>query len=102
MKPAQTKLNKALEEMLPSMKPPRCAVYMNVTGKPIPAGTDPKEIVKLLGDQLTNCVQWEPSMKAMIADGVKDFYELGPMKQLKAMMKRIDNTAWTAMDNVSV
>merc|ERR1712050_296940 len=29
MKPAQVKLGALLEEMLPSMKPPKCAVYMN-------------------------------------------------------------------------
>lgn len=102
MEPAQKKLIKALEETLPNMKPPRCTVYMNTTGKPIPAGAAPKEIVKLLGDQLTSCVLWEPAMKAMVADGVKEFYECGPMKQLKAMMKRIDSDAWGKTTNVPV
>lgn len=102
MKSAQDKLVKALEEALPNMKPPKCTVYMNVTGKPIPAGAEPKEIVKLLADQLTSCVMWEPSMKAMIGDGVTEFYELGPMKQLKAMMKRIDQNMWAKTTNVPV
>lgn len=102
MKPAQEKLVKALEAALPNMKPPRCTVYMNTTGKPIPPGAEPKEIIKLLGDQLTSCVLWEPGMKAMIGDGVQEFYECGPMKQLKAMMKRIDNNMWSKTSNVPV
>lgn len=102
MQPAQVKLEKALKELEPKMKPPKCDIYMNVTGKVLKAGSPPKEIVKMLTEQLTSCVQWEPSMKGMISDGITDFYELGPMKQLKAMMKRIDNTAWTGMDNISV
>merc|ERR1719240_797911 len=80
----------ALAEALPSMKPPRCDVYMNATGKKIAKGTAPKEIVKILTDQMTSCVQWEQCMKTMIKDGVKEFYELGPSKQLKGILKCID------------
>lgn len=102
MLPAQKKLSVALEETLPRMKPPRCAVYMNVTGKPLKAGTPPKEFVPLLRDQLTNSVLWDTSVKAMIKDGAKEFYEVGPMKQLKAMMKRIDAQVWNSTTNIEV
>lgn len=102
MKPAQTKLAKALEETLPRMNPPKCVVYMNVTGKPLAAGTDPKTFVPLLKDQLCNAVLWDTSVKAMIKDGCKEFYEVGPMKQLKAMMKRIDAQVWNSTTNIEV
>jgi len=38
----------------------------------------------------------------MIKDGLTDFYEVGPMKQLKAMMKRIDQNTWNNTTNISV
>jgi hypothetical protein len=38
----------------------------------------------------------------MIKDGVKDFYECGPMKQVKAMMKRIDPNVWNNTYNCEV
>merc|ERR1719464_2170306 len=94
MKPAKAKLLKALIEAEHKMRPPKCEVYMNVTGKKIPSGTPVPEIVDMLGTQLTSCVEWDTCMKGMIADGITEFYECGPMKQLKAMMKRISPTAW--------
>jgi len=94
MQPAREKLEKALAEGRAKMQPPRCTIYMNATGEALPAGTNPDKIVTLLAEQLTTCVLWEPAVRNMIKDGVQDFYECGPMKQLKAMMKRIDQTSW--------
>ncbi|CAE6952936.1 MCAT [Symbiodinium sp. CCMP2592] len=102
MQPAQDKLSAALEETLPNMKPPMHTVWMNASAQPIRPGTDPKEIVALLKRQLTNPVLWDDSMKAILKEGVNEFYEVGPMKQIKAMMKRIDATAWKATTNVEV
>merc|ERR1712187_955998 len=102
MQPAQDKLQQALQELLPNMKPPSCNVYMNVTGKALEAGTDPREMVELLGNQLVNPVLWEPTMRQMIQDGITEFYECGPQKQLKAMLKRIDQNAWQNTTNVEV
>jgi [acyl-carrier-protein] S-malonyltransferase len=102
MKPAQVKLENALNDVFPNMCPPRCAVYMNVTGEPIPAGTNPKVILDLLSRQLVSSVMWEPTIKSMIKDGVTEFYECGPMKQLKAMMKRIDQKVWTKTEGMEV
>merc|ERR1711904_209856 len=99
---AQKKLEVALTEILPNMKPLEKAVYCNVNAKLMPVGTDPSVIVPLLRDQLSNPVLWEPSVKLMIADGITEFYECGPMKQLKAMMKRIDANMWNNMKNVEV
>jgi len=94
MQPAADKLGKALDEVVPKMKPPRCPVYMNVSATPIKKGTPAREIASLLKKQMTSPVLWEASVKAAIADGVLEFYEVGPMKQLKAMMKRIDQKLW--------
>lgn len=102
MDKAQEELEDALNKLLPEMKPPRCDVYMNFTGKRLKAGTPPSEIVPLLSKQLTNTVLWEPSVKLMIEDGMNEFYEIGPMKQLKAMMKRIDAKMWEKTTNVDV
>lgn len=102
MQPAQEKLEKALKEALPKMSPPSCDVYMNVTGQPLSAGTDPKVILELLQKQLTSPVLWEPSMQKMIKDGISEFYECGPQKQLKAMMKRIDNKMWNKTTSMEV
>eukprot|EP00440_Ansanella_granifera_P045093 gb/GFBE01048869.1/.p1 GENE.gb/GFBE01048869.1/~~gb/GFBE01048869.1/.p1 ORF type:complete len:410 (+),score=162.47 gb/GFBE01048869.1/:1-1230(+) len=102
MQPAQDKLSAALEETLPNMKPPLHTVWMNASGQPMRPGSDPKEIVALLKRQLTNPVLWESSVKDIIKEGVEDFYEAGPMKQIKAMMKRIDPAAWKKTTNVEV
>merc|ERR1719254_370294 len=102
MKPAQEKLLAALNKLLPKMKPPTCDVYLNVTGKKVKAGTPPSQFVPLLGDQLCSPVLWEPSVRLMIKDGLSEFYEVGPMKQLKAMMKRIDANMWNSTMNVEV
>merc|ERR1712217_79736 len=102
MRPAAEELGRKLDEMLPSMKPPRCTIYMNATGKPLKAGTNPSVIVDNLKKQLTSPVLWEPSVKAMIKEGISEFYEVGPMKQIKAMMKRIDGKMWQSTTNVEV
>eukprot|EP00931_Biecheleriopsis_adriatica_P038365 TRINITY_DN21987_c0_g1_i1.p1 TRINITY_DN21987_c0_g1~~TRINITY_DN21987_c0_g1_i1.p1 ORF type:complete len:858 (+),score=224.55 TRINITY_DN21987_c0_g1_i1:51-2624(+) len=102
MAPAREKLLAALRQAEVRMKPIERDIYMNVHGKKLPAGTPPAEVLALLGDQLTGCVLWEPSMKAMLADNITQFYECGPGKQLKAMMKRINADAWKQTTNIAV
>jgi len=102
MQPAQDKLSAALEETLPKMKPPKHSVWMNVTAEPVRPGCDPKDIVENLQKQLTNPVKWDSSIKEIIKEDVKEFYEVGPMKQLKAMMKRINQDYWKPMKNIEV
>lgn len=102
MAPAKERLGRALDEMLPRMSPPRHIVFTNVTAQPLQIGTDPKVIVDLLKRQLTSPVLWEPAVHNMIQAGVSDFYEVGPMKQLKAMMKRINPKVWNTTVNVEV
>jgi len=102
MSPASDKLAKALDETLPKMSPPKHTIYMNTTAQPLKPGTDPKIIVELLKKQMVSPVLWEPSVRAMLKDGVKEYYEVGPMKQIKAMMKRIDPKAWNATTALEV
>lgn len=97
MAPAAEELTKAIDATLPKMKPPRCAVYFNLTGKKMPPGSKPAEFVDYMKKQLTGEVLWEQTIRQMVFDGVKDFYEVGPLKQLKSMIKRIDQDAsWRA------
>merc|ERR1719414_2234607 len=105
MKPAQDKLSAALDEVLPNMKPPMHTVWMNADGEPVRPGCDPADIVANLKLQLTHAVLWDTSVKEMIKelkDGTEEFYEVGPMKQIKAMMKRIDTPMWKKTFNVEV
>jgi [acyl-carrier-protein] S-malonyltransferase len=102
MAPASVKLEAAIDAVKDKMQPPRCAIYFNVNAKKVPAGTDPAEFCELMKKQLVSEVLWENTMKQMIMDGVKDFYECGPMKQLQSMMKRIDQDAFKRTQLVSV
>jgi len=102
MKPAGEELAAAIDAALPKMKPPRCSIYFNMTGKKVAPGSDPKEFVDLMKKQLTSEVLWEPTVKQMIMDQVKDFYEVGPLKQIKSMIKRIDQDAFKRTENISV
>jgi len=102
MQPAQTKLNEALEEAKAKMSPPKFTIFMNATANAVPAGGSVDKIIENLKMQLTSSVLWEPSMQRVIKQGCTEYYECGPMKQLKAMMKRIDQKVWKTTYNVDV
>ena len=72
-------------------KMPSSLVYSNVTGKPY---TSVDEIRSLLKRQLLEPVKWEQGTKDLVTLGCTQYVEAGPGKQLKAMMRRIDNDAW--------
>jgi [acyl-carrier-protein] S-malonyltransferase len=102
MQPAQVKLNEALDAAVEKMTPPKFTIYMNATSEPVAAGGSVSTIVENLKKQLTNPVLWEPSCQKMIKAGITEYYECGPMKQLKAMMKRIDQKVWKTTYNIDV
>jgi len=55
----------------------------------------------MLARQLVEPVQWEATLRALIAAGKSEMFELGPGAQIKAMTKRIDNPIWRAFKNVA-
>lgn len=92
MQAAGSALAKVLDEA--DIKMPSIKVYSNVTGKPY---SSVEEIKALLKRQLLEPVKWEQGTKDLIALGHNQYVEPGPGKQLKAMMRRIDQTAWNKM-----
>lgn len=85
MKPADARLAEVLAGM--PLKKPEIPLVSNVD-----AGIhdDPDEIRELLVRQVINPVLWENSMRNMMAEGVQEFYEIGPGRVLKGLLKRID------------
>ncbi len=85
MKEAALSLEKELQEI--EVLHPKIAVVSNVDAV---RETEPAEIKKNLVSQVTHSVKWEDSMKLLINDGFKEFFEIGPGKVLKGLMRRIE------------
>ena len=102
---------------------PRMLVYSNVTGRPY---KDTEEIKTLLAEQIVRPVLWKGTVKNMIerekvriggqreaggegeggrrdgedeGEGDLRFLEIGPGRQLRAMLKRIDKDAYKKSAN---
>jgi len=100
MQPAVEPLTNACKELAPNLLAPNCAVYSNATAKPYNLKNSSQEsFLELFPQQIVSPVLWDTLMKRMIADGVTEFIEVGPGKQLKSMMRRIDPQAWKSMSN---
>ncbi|MDO4571506.1 MAG: ACP S-malonyltransferase [Planctomycetia bacterium] len=85
MRPADEKLAAALASV--EMKAPRIPVVSNVDAQ---IHEEPEEIRALLVQQVLSPVLWEKSMRFLLAQGVEEFYEVGPGRVLRGLMKRID------------
>lgn len=85
MKPAESTLAEALADV--PMQPPRIPVVANLDARP---HDDPEEIRKLLMRQVLEPVQWEDSMRYLLAQGFDQFYEVGPGRVLRGLLRRID------------
>ena len=85
MQPAQAGLAEALAKV--GLQSPRVPVFSNVTGQ-AHGGAD--TIAATMVDQVTSSVRWEACIRAIIADGVTRFIELGPGTALTGFMRRID------------
>ena len=85
MKPADEQLAAALAQT--PIRPPRIPVYSNVDAA---THSDPDEIRGLLVRQVVQPVLWEECVRAMLAAGADGFYEIGPGRVLKGLLKRID------------
>lgn len=94
MQPAADRLAAALAKT--AVKPPRCAVASNVTGKAHEATggrTIEDSIRRRLVEQLTMPVRWAENCATMVSM-VKDaeVHELAPGKTLAGLMRRIDKS----------
>jgi [acyl-carrier-protein] S-malonyltransferase len=90
MQPAVERLRTALVNV--SLHPPRLPVISNVDAA---VHSDPAEIRDLLIQQVVAPVQWEATMKQLMADGCGPFWEVGPGRVLRGLLKRIDRKAET-------
>ncbi len=84
MKPADDQLAEVLSTT--EIKSPEIPVVSNVDAA---VHTDPEEIRSLLIQQVLQPVRWEDSIRHMLDQGCTEFYEVGPGKVLKGLMKRI-------------
>jgi [acyl-carrier-protein] S-malonyltransferase len=88
MQPAVERLAAALANV--PMSRPRIPVVSNVDAAP---HDDPEEIRQLLIQQVVSPVRWEDSLRYLIAAGCNEFYEVGPGRVLRGLLKRIDRKA---------
>ncbi len=69
---------------------PKVPVVTNVGAKLV---RRKDELEQLLGRQIYSRVEWEASMRRLLALGVERFIEVGPGRVLAGLMKKIDNKA---------
>ena len=84
MQPADDKLAQILDSV--EIRPPRIPVVSNVDAE---SHDDPDVIRGLLVRQMISPVRWEDSVRALLDRGADAFYEVGPGKVLRGLLKRI-------------
>ena len=95
MKPADDQLAEVLGEA--AISPPEIPVISNVDAD---VHSDPEEIRSILVQQVLQPVRWEDSIRRMLDNGIDQFYEVGPGKVLKGLMKRISRkTPFTTIND---
>ncbi|MEN6406407.1 MAG: ACP S-malonyltransferase [Thermoguttaceae bacterium] len=85
MRPADRRCAEALADV--SMQKPRIPVISNVDALP---HDDPEEIRQILVRQILQPVRWEDSMRYLLGQGFDQFYEVGPGRVLRGLLRRID------------
>lgn len=85
MRPADQRCAEVLAEV--PMRKPRIPVVSNVDAKP---HDDPEEVRRILVRQILQPVLWEESMRYLIGQGLDQFYEVGPGRVLRGLLRRID------------
>ena len=88
MRPADRQCAEALADV--PMHKPRIPVISNVDAQ---AHDDPEEIRQILVRQILQPVRWEESMRNLIQQGFDQFYEVGPGRVLRGLLRRIDRSA---------
>lgn len=102
MQPAVAEFEAVLKEM--DFQDPVMPVYSNVTGLPY---TSVDEIRTGLALQVTSPVLWSATISHMVTSqfrttGGTKYLEIGPGKQLRGIMKRIDRTAYRMSESLTV
>jgi [acyl-carrier-protein] S-malonyltransferase len=85
MRPADLRCAEALAEV--PMHKPRIPVISNVDALP---HDSPEEIRAILVRQILQPVRWEDSVRYLIQQGFDQFYEVGPGRVLRGLLRRID------------
>lgn len=89
MTPAAQALKQALQQtrITPS---PAVRTIANITADYYQG---PETVVEGLTRQLTGAILWQRCMERLLAEGVEQFYEIGPGRVLTGLMKRINRKA---------
>lgn len=85
MHPADERLAEVLADA--PLRKPNIPVVSNVDAQP---HDDPEEIRQLLIQQVVQPVRWEDSMRYLLAEGCDEFYEVGPGRVLRGLLRRVD------------
>lgn len=88
MQPAVERLAAALQQV--TLNKPRIPVISNVDAA---AHDDPAAIRELLVQQVVSPVRWEDSQRKLLTEGYGPFWEVGPQRVLRGLLKRIDRKA---------
>jgi len=89
MAPAAQALTNALQDCKIE-DPGRTRVIANISAEYY---QNADQIKQGLAKQLTNPILWQMSVEKLIADGIEQFYEIGPGRVLTGLMKRINRKA---------
>lgn len=87
MQPAADRLKEVLDTI--TIQDAKIPVMANINAKP---ETKASEIRENLVQQAAHPVLWEDSVRAMMADGVDTYIEVGPGKVLTGMLRKIDRS----------
>ena len=95
MRPATKRFAEALADV--PMQAPKIPVVSNVDARP---HDDPEQIRQVLMQQVMHSVRWEDSMRYLLQEGFDQFYEVGPGRVLRGLLRRIDRKV--ACESVAV
>jgi [acyl-carrier-protein] S-malonyltransferase len=88
MQPAVDRLAAALAGV--SLNKPRIPVISNVDAA---VHSEAEEIRELLVRQVVSPVLWEDSQRKLLSEGYGPFWEVGPQRVLRGLLKRLDRKA---------
>mmetsp|Transcript_12624 Transcript_12624/g.33998 ORF Transcript_12624/g.33998 Transcript_12624/m.33998 type:complete len:359 (+) Transcript_12624:93-1169(+) len=90
-KGAGAKVAAVIERLLPAMKPPRCELFLNQSGRRVPPGKPPQAFADALMSHLSEPIQWESCVTQMMSWGIRQFYECGPNRSIRFMMRHYEH-----------